>query len=150
MSVDYYLVCEDEKIYMPIFTMNLGGCWLPYKNWVFDFILRAGYGKIEFVHEDKSPSSDDGWEFINSWNEYKKEGKTPMSEYNQAVYLADKVLKTPYRDPDDDMSVLARQFLRAIEPSSGRAPNNRGYDREGGEVNSVQAILNVRCPRWLR
>jgi hypothetical protein len=32
-----------------------------------------------------------------------------------AEKLANKILDTPYRDPDDDMSCLSRQFLRALE-----------------------------------
>lgn len=38
-----------------------------------------------------------------------------MTERQHALRLAKKVLETPYRDPDDDLSVLSRQFLRAIE-----------------------------------
>lgn len=38
-----------------------------------------------------------------------------MKEYEQAIQLAEKVLDTPYRDPDDDLSMMSRQFLRSIE-----------------------------------
>ncbi len=38
-----------------------------------------------------------------------------MSEHEQAIKLANKVLDRPYGDPDDDQAVLARQFLRAVE-----------------------------------
>lgn len=37
------------------------------------------------------------------------------SEFEHAREFANKVLDKPHRDPDDDLSVLARQFLRAIE-----------------------------------
>ena len=38
-----------------------------------------------------------------------------MSEKEEAVRLANAVLEKPYIDPDGDISVLARQFLRARE-----------------------------------
>ena len=38
-----------------------------------------------------------------------------MSELDEAVALANKVLDRPSGDPDDDLAVLARQFLRALE-----------------------------------
>lgn len=41
--------------------------------------------------------------------------QTRESERDFAVRLANKVLDTPSRDPDDDLAVLARQFLRARE-----------------------------------
>jgi hypothetical protein len=38
-----------------------------------------------------------------------------MTEKDEAILLANKVLDRPYGDPDDDLAVLARQFLRALE-----------------------------------
>lgn len=38
-----------------------------------------------------------------------------MSELDEAVDLANKVLDRPNADPDDDLAILARQFLRALE-----------------------------------
>ena len=38
-----------------------------------------------------------------------------MSETDDAIRLANKVLETPSRDPDDDLSMMSRQLLRAIE-----------------------------------
>jgi len=38
-----------------------------------------------------------------------------MSELDEAVELANKVLDRINADPDDDLAVLARQFLRALE-----------------------------------
>jgi hypothetical protein len=38
-----------------------------------------------------------------------------MTERDDAIALANKVLDTPNRDPDDDLSMMSRQFLRAIE-----------------------------------
>lgn len=37
------------------------------------------------------------------------------AELDAAIKLANKVLDTPNRDPDDDLSVMSRQFLRARE-----------------------------------
>lgn len=39
-----------------------------------------------------------------------------MSERDEAIALANRVLDRPSGDPDDDLAVLARQFLRALEP----------------------------------
>lgn len=38
----------------------------------------------------------------------------PPREYDQAVAFADHVLNRAHADPDDDVAVLARQFLRTI------------------------------------
>ena len=38
-----------------------------------------------------------------------------QSEFEYARQVADKVLDTPYKDPDDTESMLARQFLRQVE-----------------------------------
>jgi hypothetical protein len=38
-----------------------------------------------------------------------------MTELEQAVLLANKVLDRVNADPDDDLAILARQFLRARE-----------------------------------
>jgi len=78
MSVDYYLVCKSKKIYMPLFTMNMGGISLSDKRWVFDFILACGHEEIKLVHEqgDEMPEDrhekDSGWIFINAWHPYKE------------------------------------------------------------------------------
>lgn len=44
-------------------------------------------------------------------------------EYERARELANKVLDRPNADPDDDLAVLARQFLRAIEPIDLNGPH---------------------------
>jgi hypothetical protein len=36
-------------------------------------------------------------------------------ELEHALRIANRVLDEPYRDPDDDISVLARQLTRAID-----------------------------------
>ena len=38
-----------------------------------------------------------------------------MTEKEQAIALANRVLDKPYVDPDGDICLLARQFLRALE-----------------------------------
>jgi hypothetical protein len=38
-----------------------------------------------------------------------------MTEKNEAILLANKILDRVRGDPDDDLAVLARQFLRALE-----------------------------------
>ena len=38
-----------------------------------------------------------------------------MTEKEQAILLANKVLDRPYADPDDDLALLSRQFLRSLE-----------------------------------
>lgn len=40
-------------------------------------------------------------------------GRGAVSEFNHAVALANTVLDCPHCDPDADLAVLARQFLRA-------------------------------------
>lgn len=37
------------------------------------------------------------------------------SEYYNAIALAHRVLDRPNADPDDDLAILARQFIRATE-----------------------------------
>ena len=45
------------------------------------------------------------------------ESKTtkPDPEHEEAIALANKVLDDASRDPDSDLSMLSRQFLRALE-----------------------------------
>lgn len=38
-----------------------------------------------------------------------------MAEIHDALRLANRVLDIPSRDPDDDLSMMSRQFLRAFE-----------------------------------
>ena len=40
-------------------------------------------------------------------------------EFDHAVKLAHKVLERHSGDPDDDLAVLARQFLRSVERETG-------------------------------
>lgn len=43
--------------------------------------------------------------------------ETTLTEFQQAKVIANKFLDEPYKDPDDDQSILARQFLRRNELS---------------------------------
>lgn len=48
-----------------------------------------------------------------------------MSEYDQAVRIANSILDDPGRDPDSDFSVVCRQFLRLRQRYEyGRADTN--------------------------
>lgn len=38
-----------------------------------------------------------------------------MTEFDEAVYLAKRILERPYADPDDNLAMLSRQFLRQVE-----------------------------------
>lgn len=46
-----------------------------------------------------------------------------MREFDHAVKLAHKILDRVHGDPDDDLAVLARQFLRSVERESGKEPD---------------------------
>lgn len=41
--------------------------------------------------------------------------KMMENEMQRAIIIADRVLDRPNADPDDDLAVLARQLLRALE-----------------------------------
>lgn len=76
MSHDFYLVCKAKKIYMPLFSMNMGGIGLSDKRWVFDFVLACGGEEIKLVdenNEDDMPDNEEGeWKFMNAWHPYKE------------------------------------------------------------------------------
>ena len=50
-------------------------------------------------------------------------------EMRQAYELADRILERPYADPDDDLAVLSRQFLRLLENSARLIRNPDAPDR---------------------
>lgn len=64
---------------------------------------------------------------------------SPVSELQTAYALANKVLDTPMRDPDDDLSMMSRQFLRARE----RIDSLR-TTLEGRSV----VLMGPRSPYW--
>lgn len=83
MSSDYYLICPEKKVQMPLFTMNLGGIGLVNKNWVFDFIMECSGQEMFLVHEDNArrPEYDDAkCTFINSWHKHPDEGNNTEGE----------------------------------------------------------------------
>jgi hypothetical protein len=41
-----------------------------------------------------------------------------LAEFDEAIKLAQHVLDRPMADPDDDIAILARQFLRTVEASA--------------------------------
>jgi hypothetical protein len=56
-----------------------------------------------------------------------------MTEKDEAILLANKVLDRPSGDPDDDLAVLARQFLRALERLGEYQPDaEQKHDPFGG------------------
>jgi hypothetical protein len=46
-----------------------------------------------------------------------------MNKFDRAVKLAHAVLDRPSGDPDGDLAVLARQFLRSVEREAGKEPD---------------------------
>lgn len=80
-----------------------------------------------------------------------------MTEYEQAIALANKVLDRVNADPDDDLAVLARQFLRAVErtppPPAWDAPYN--YEYEPVETRAKQIYDGFKYegvgkkPKWV-
>jgi hypothetical protein len=51
-----------------------------------------------------------------------------MTEKDEAIALAERVLDRPYADPDDDLAVLARQLLRALERLGEYQPSREDDD----------------------
>lgn len=77
------------------------------------------------------------------------------SEKDFAVRLANKVLDDASRDPDDDLSVLARQFLRALEskwqpietaPWSG--PSVLLWKEKTREHYVAARVIDAHGPGW--
>ena len=79
-----------------------------------------------------------------------------MPEREDAIRLANKILDDASRDPDDDLSMLSRQFLRALEGnvvlvpseptaamvSAGYAPLSKLYEQKatsGREIMETAA-----------
>lgn len=50
------------------------------------------------------------------------------NEKDDAIKLAERVLDRRSADPDDDLAVLARQFLRALERLGEYRPPYNEYD----------------------
>jgi hypothetical protein len=67
-----------------------------------------------------------------------------LDEKALAVRLANQILDRPGGDPDDDLAILSRQFLRAIE-SDGKAQSERLQMLWG----VVHRIANYESPERL-
>lgn len=68
-----------------------------------------------------------------------------MTEYEETVLLADRILDRVNADPDDDLAKLARQFRRAVEKSDAEMLRVKACEHiadgdEGWEV------LRELCP----
>ena len=64
-----------------------------------------------------------------------------MSEYEEACQLASKMLDEPYRDPDDDLSLLSRQFQRLQEVIGSKHKCNDDMEKALlAAVNRVQQL----------
>ena len=78
-------------------------------------------------------------------------GEHPLrSERREAIALANRVLERPNADPDDDMAILARQFLRSEErcervPELERELEKRTerVERDGGRLKRLTAALEL-------
>lgn len=92
-------------------------------------------------------------------------------EKEQAIRIANKILDTPYADPDSDESVLARQFLRLLEPKSSdeicesltrhvEMSGSEAFDKtfiQGNKIKvSIWVVLgehaarfNADCEQWM-
>lgn len=75
-----------------------------------------------------------------------------ISEFRQAVRIANRVLDRHSADPDDDEAIVARQFLRAIEREQERRDADlASYDPYGDLIGSNRdAILEVQTEGFRR
>lgn len=53
-----------------------------------------------------------------------------MTEREQAIKIAHKLLNKPWMDPDSDECVLARQFLKALEREAEKLRDDEARDSE--------------------
>lgn len=63
-----------------------------------------------------------------------------MSEKEDAIRLANKVLDDHTRDPDDDLSMMSRQFLRALEATPDALPASKGELSDFSDDTIVASI----------
>lgn len=66
-----------------------------------------------------------------------------INEFAYAIVVANRVLDRPNGDPDDDLAVLARQFLRACERARDIPPPPTNDPAKGAEgiANPSQADI---------
>ncbi len=60
----------------------------------------------------------------------------PSKERDEAVAIANRLLDEPMADPDDDLRVLARQFMRALE----RAPHEPAAAQDDRKLRELLAF----------
>jgi hypothetical protein len=65
-----------------------------------------------------------------------------LSEKDQAVRLANAILENPSVDPDSDLAVLSRQFLRALKYSD-RIPKPFYEDGPAIEHQEIAVIKSI-------
>ena len=84
-----------------------------------------------------------------------------MSETDDAVKLANRILDRPYADPDDDLATLSRQFLRTREIAIAERAQNatlrealqkwrdwaepRGYGAIGRRIDASMPCSYPNC-----
>lgn len=65
---------------------------------------------------------------------------TTMTEFQETKLLAEKILDRPYADPDDDLAMLARQFLRQVETVKRQEKALQAVDWQGkAELDLIEA-----------
>lgn len=67
-----------------------------------------------------------------------------MSERDDAIIIANKVLERPFADPDDDLAMLARQFLRALERQQWHPINTAPMD--GTKILLAKIVGHIDHP----
>lgn len=73
-----------------------------------------------------------------------------MSELDDALMLANRVLDKPYIDPDGDICMLARQLLRQTERLSQSAPQQElvtamGHDDALKQIDECMKRIEILC-----
>jgi hypothetical protein len=75
-----------------------------------------------------------------------KAGAPITKERDYAIWVANNILDDPLRDPDSDTSVLARHFIRSLEPAAGSAAL---LDACVGKIlDAVLALIQADPHQW--
>jgi hypothetical protein len=72
-----------------------------------------------------------------------------MDERDYAEKLAKHVLDTPDRDPDDNMSVLSRQLLRALEPDKPDKPREQIVQAIVQALRGMERVAEKDGSKWV-
>lgn len=74
-----------------------------------------------------------------------------LTEREIAIKVAEDILETPYNDPDGDMCILSRQFLRAIEREDGhlRRQNEAIAAKYGIDLDNLPELSEAKDPATL-